>query len=493
VEFVPDLKTSVQGGERGQALLANDTTANAEDSSSAPPVPPVPQPDAPAVDATAATLSGEDGITTALTMAVIDLQRYVDFEDARTARAENSETKVDWDDAGCRSAVLRLVLVIEAALTNGRCIYKPGDLVGEKYAASYEAATDNENNGLEESERPVEITLPEYESASYSQILMELTSDIDAFEERVAEENSRAMLDESAKGKFDDMIAEGYQLTSSEQSTMRTLIAAWLHTGQVHRTMNALVQAHDTILAPYYHKSAFLRSKEHANGFIRQLGALSGVDILVDTMTVLASPRLEDTNYADLSALVNRSVNSPASDAPGQNAEQAAETAPSALMLSAQLLSSSTTPRYLDFHRNESFAASLRSERERRMLSWERIVNDEDVAEGLPVVCRTKGVTEEDIVLQRDLHHIAGIFYAGTNMIALRDAARRRNVEAEGESSLAADSADVDGVQVSLMTVENACPRRRIKVPDDDSSFLLRAQVSIYSAYDCSFHFCSRL
>jgi hypothetical protein len=112
------------------------------------------------------------------------------------------------------------------------------------------------------------------------------------------------------------------------------------------------------------------------------------------------------------------------------------------------------------------------------MSSWERILA-EDVAEGLPVICHG---SEEDIATHKELHHLARIFYAGTNMIALRDAARRMNVEVEGATS-AEESAVAEDVHVSLMTVETACSRRRIEVPDDDSSFLLRAQVSGLAAW----------
>ena len=147
------------------------------------------------------------------------------------------------------------------------------------------------------------------------------------------------------------------------------------------------------------------------------------------------------------------------------------------------LLSSSSavsTPRYLDFHRNESFAASLRSERERRRQSWERLAAEDGggggggVTEGVPMICRASNQE-----VHADLHHLARIFYAGTNLMALRDAARRRSAGSTiGESSVDATNEEGGGgVPVSLIVVETASPRRRIEVPDDDSSFLLRAQV----------------
>jgi len=427
--------------------------------------------------------SAGDLITTRLAMALIELQRYMDFEECRDARANNQEIGVSWDDAGCRAAVLTLVLVIEAALTHGRCLYKPKTPHEDADAYSNESGADVVEEEAEhvfnESERPVEVTLPEYESATLTQILMELTSDIDAFEERVAAENTLMQESTDGENKFDDMIAEAYKPTATEQSTLRTLIAAWLHTGQIYRTVALLVRAHATVLLPYYHETAFLRTPENANGFVRQLRSLDGVECMVDTMTVLASPRLDETSNDELAALVKRSVTSSgASPSLQQEEHPQPEALPGTSILSAQFSATSATPRYLDFHRNESFAASLRSERERRMSSWERIL-DEDVADGLPVICHG---SEDHVATHKELHHLARIFYAGTNMIALRDAARRKSVEGEASQS-AEEPAVEEDVHVSLMTVETACSRRRIEVPDDDSSFLLRAQVSDLAEY----------
>jgi hypothetical protein len=77
----------------------------------------------------------------------------------------------------------------------------------------------------------------------------------------------------------------------------------------------------------------------------------------------------------------------------------------------------------------------------------------------------------------KELHLIARIFYTGTNLVAIRDAARRKS-SAETDSVSQSEATDPEAIQTSLLTLETACPRRRIEVPDDDSSFLLRAQVS---------------
>jgi hypothetical protein len=442
-------------------------------------------------------LSTGESIVSLLAMALMELQRHVDLEHLRL-QGENAENKdgvssidrhalettqadvpVDWDSAECRAAILRLVLVIEAALTNGRCTYKhrnvgsTGDSDDEDNHGPLEES--DMDIGAEESEKPVEVTLPEYESTTLTQILMELTSDIEAFEQKVAMEN--ILMLQQGNNKYDDMIPDPYTPNSTEQSTLRTLIAAWLHTGQIFRTISVLMQAHATILAPYYHKTAFLRNQVDASGFIRQLKVLEGVGIMVDTMTVLASPRLEELNMDELYGQPKRSANTKEGKTETATRQEQSQTSSTMLLatssvLAPQFSSTSATPRYLDFHRNESFAASLRSERERRLASWDRMV-DGDSSEGLPVV-HHRGSAEVNAA-HKELHHIARIFYAGTNMIALRDAARRVSGDA-GEATDSTTSTEISEEQVSLMTIETTCPRRRIEVPDDDSSFLLRAQ-----------------
>lgn len=505
-EYTTATTTASSQSEHSTTTTAATTSSAVVDSSASP----------------TSLLSVEENITAMLTLALMDLQHYLDVEELRAAATVRDSSSpisitssVDWDHPGCRSAVVRLVLVLEAALTHGRCTYHApqqhrqpstiietdddgedlNSIVTENYADHHlhNSIVDEE----EESEQQVEMTLPEYESANFTQILMEITSDIEAFEERIELENDgNNNLDGGAtttsltvQKHLNGLVAAPYQPTSSEQSTLRTLLAAWLHTGQVYRTIHALVQANDTILAPYYDCTAFLRTPEHARALVRQLRTLSGVDIMVDTMAVLASPRLNEIGAADLSALVERSaatttMSTPASPKRSLVANTTAAAASATLatpMLSTMantLLSSSSTmstPRYLDFHRNESFAASLRSERERRRQSWERLAAEDSagVPEGVPMICRP-GNQE----VHADLHHLARIFYAGTNLMALRDAARRRSgSSAVGESSVDATNEEGSGVPVSLIVVETACPRRRIEVPDDDSSFLLRAQV----------------
>ncbi|GKY90805.1 hypothetical protein MPSEU_000053300 [Mayamaea pseudoterrestris] len=406
-----------------------------------------------------------DKVNSLLAVTLIDLQQYVDFEDFRLLKSQNEPVNIDWDDSGCREAILRLVLVVEQTLTNGRCTYKPvapPEEVDE--AAINDGVVDlsDEDDNVAVTEEAVELSLPEFEFTSLSQILMELTSDLDAFEERVAKENTFQSAEQLAR--FDAMELEEYKVSATEQSTLRTLIAAWLHTGQIYRVITVLVQAHTSVLAPYFAESAFLRSAANANGFVRQLKALDGVEILVDTMMVLSAPRLDETNREDLNALVKKSV---------QTSSKATSMTSSSI-IRVQQMTTSSTPRYLDFNRNESFAASLRAERERRLRSWQHVVDDDVTNEGLPVLCHAQA-SERDAALHKELHHLARIFYSGTNMIAIRDAARNKRQVDESSSQTESVASEVS-IPVSLLTVETSSARRRIEIPDDDSSFLLRAQ-----------------
>jgi hypothetical protein len=418
-----------------------------------------------------------DGIITMLAMSLIDLQQYVDFDEFRMLREQNQQStmKIHWDAPGCNEAILKLVLVIEQALTDGRCTYKPMP-AAQTHVETLDVNGSSDADDEINEQDPVIATLPEYESTTMSQILMEVTSDIEAFEVRVAEENALRAMNEK-DDRLKNMISEPYKPTISEQSTLRTLIAAWLHTGHIFRTVTVLVQAHETILAPFYDKHAFLR-KPVAGGFVRQLRALDNVEILVDTMTVLASPRLEDMNDEELNTLARKASSMPNTMSIRTAAESVLEVVESpSSILSVQNMTTSSCPRYLDFSRNSSFATSLRAERDRRMLSWLRQFDD-TADEALPIIGRQKGATAADTAAHRELHHIARIFYSSTNVIAIRDAARKKatsEVDMSGSQS-SPDASEAMVTPMALLTLETASPRRRIEIPDDDSTFLLRAQ-----------------
>ena len=437
------------------------------------------------------TVSG-DYILPLLTMAIIDLQRFFDF-----TSPDPEESGTNWDDSACQDAVRQVVLVVEAALIHGR---RRQRLTTRKRSMIGDDAARMDHEG---------DTLLPFFSSNLSQVLMELTSDIDAFGARIAMEEARLKNDENAE-KANDSPSKSCKPPMSELSTLRTLIAAWLHTGQVYKMLSVLIQARQSILIPYFHQDAFLRNSENAAGFVSQLRALDGVEIIVDTTSILASSILDDNGKSTTPSPQKRAITIQVSSPSGSNsisqpspramasslsqsmarrserlqrfmsgatAEDIADSAAAAPSAS----SDGPTPRYLDFHRNKNFALSLRTERERRSESWLH-VSDSMADQSLKIVHRVKGASEEDMEDHRDLHRLSRTFYSGTNMIVLKDGTRRKQSDASDTPSSDADTSRLDNEievdRVSLITVEMVGAKRRIEIPDDDSSFLIRAQVS---------------
>lgn len=63
--------------------------------------------------------SKAEQIITMLSMSIIELGSFVDFEDCRYAREHGQDCNIDWDAQNCRDSVKHLVLVIESALLLG--------------------------------------------------------------------------------------------------------------------------------------------------------------------------------------------------------------------------------------------------------------------------------------------------------------------------------------------------------------------------------------
>jgi hypothetical protein len=103
------------------------------------------------------------------------------------------------------------------------------------------------------------------------------------------------------------------------------------------------------------------------------------------------------------------------------------------------------------------------------MQSWEKVseaVNKgspDGARSGVDMICHTRGITEKDILIHRELHQLARAFYSGTVVLSIK----RRGKEASVDTAPMED----------IVGIENVTSRRRFEVPDDDSSFLLRAQV----------------
>jgi hypothetical protein len=412
-----------------------------------------------------ATILG-DLILKITSMSLTDLQKYMDFEECRLARANHQENKVDWDDPACQAAVLRLVMVIEAALLQGRCMYREPVKTND--------VKDGTEIGRQESERSLA-------NDSLPQLLMEMTSDMNAFEKRVDTISEQG----SAPKLMDDNSVMDFEPEPSEVSTLRTLISTWLHTGQASRAISLIIKAHKNTFAPFYCNNEFLSVQRNADGFAEHMKLLDGVDVMVETMAVLASPRLDLEAESDLDAS-SSSLAGSQSCAVGSKGDRKANTMTllkssfSGRPMDDQVgtsndvmahFGSTSTPRYLDFHKNSAFASSLRAERERRMRSWETLKADETIQ-----TVHRKSASPTDIELHHELHNLSRIFYNGTNIMTIRDAARKSdNDESPSESTAGGGEQE----KVSLLTVEMVSNRRRIEVPDDDSSFLLRAQVRL--------------
>ena len=74
---------------------------------------------------------------------------------------------------------------------------------------------------------------------------------------------------------------------ADETATLRTLIAAWLQTGDICNAMHVF-SSHGSLLRQFYRPHAFLRCEALAPEFFLRLKVLDGVDVYVDTMTVLS-------------------------------------------------------------------------------------------------------------------------------------------------------------------------------------------------------------
>lgn len=460
--------------------------------------------------------SKAEQIITLLSMSIIELGRIVDFCQVRTHGQDNN---ADWDSQSCQDAVRHLVLVIEAALLFGaRCHPKrqhsPEDMAFSEF--EIEATLDQPD----EDEFEVDLddgligtkvqSSVQHKHASLSAALMEITGDIDAFENLV----------ETVEEYDDDSSSENEHEIEiiipkpNELSTLRTLIAAWLHTGQAFKVLSIVVQAKQTILQRFFHKSAFLRRDNYARDFTKLLRQLDGVNILVDTMAVLESKcLLQDNGFDSLmkrfhqpkannrrnmkhikesrpkKQASNASLHSVGNSSSvvgsvraniAHNRSRIARFAQSATEIDLNPWKDRTAgqsknplganiahvhhqpsfiaPAYLTFSKNEVFASNIRSERERRHGSWS---NETKNRKRLDFVSRTTGMKEKDILMHRELHNLSRSFYSNTNEIRIEPCA------SGDDQSLSSSTANI--------TVKGVGTRRMIEVPDEDSSFLLRA------------------
>ncbi|KAL7471344.1 hypothetical protein ACHAXS_011639 [Conticribra weissflogii] len=498
--------------------------------------------------------SKADQIITLLSMSIIELSRFIDFDECRHSRDTNVDININWDSSKCRDAVRHLVLVIEAAiLFGGRSERKRTKEVESNNALTemeIEATLEQslQEGGLSYNGDDIEVDIEvvsenktrpvsTHHHTFLSTALMELTADIDSFEKAVmdAEQYSQESDDDDVSDDGQNNTIDVFIPRPNDLSTLRTLVAAWLHTGQAYRVLSIIIRAKHTIMRPFYHKSAFLRNDNYAKDFTKLLRQLEGVEILVDTMAVLASQcLLVDNGLENLIRIFehgvskNGQVNIGGRDASvsmlssgshrhqpevfGSQRVQLNNSNPLSMVGSVRAniqhnrdrlqrfaqsatesfhwgggktpdqvehLSSQThrqsksgntnslhnmhqnshnTPSYLDFNKNSVLASSLRTERERRHQSW---LSETKCVEKVDCVFRSKGITDKDILMHKELHHLSKYFYSNTNEIRIDPCSI-------GKVPYSASAANV--------TVKAVSGRRKIEVPDEDSSFLLRGQ-----------------
>ena len=482
-----------------------------------------------------ASCNMSEQIITALSMSIVELGSCVDFDDCRLARERNQDIFVDWDAPNCRDAGKHLVLIIEAALLYGARSAPKQETPSRSFTDNFiemeslEVTLETSQDDMDDFSVDVaeeirdsdKVRSPKlHQHSSLSAALMEVTGDIDTFQSLVDGETSHdgQSTTDGDDDSNNDTEPEIYIPRPNELSTLRTLIAAWLHTGQAFKVLSIIVRANRTILEPFYHRNAFLRGKYSAE-FIKLLRKLDAVDILVDTMAVLASPCLL-MSAGGLDAFIEDTIRRPSlprtnykgdDQFPGfqghktthptaadsnpnlnplsvvgsvkanfvNNRDRIARFAQSASEIDlnpfkdrnlAQTAGSSIAynlhqnsqqlPAYLNFNQNEVFASSLRSERDRRSESWLREIKGRNRAD---FVSRTKGAKDKDTMMHRELHHLARYFLSNISHIRIESCSFDNMESSESAAN------------VILRAVSS---RRKVEVPDEDSSFLLRAQVS---------------
>jgi hypothetical protein len=455
-------------------------------------------------------------ILSLLAMSLIELQAYVDFDEAREAQRKGDELGIRWTEKGCIETVRNLVLVIEATIMHGILLKKR--LIRKAAHVTEVSMEDTESTSIANMTSSLDI-VNKYESLIV--LLMEVTSDLDSFENEVKKlQNLNSNLDVFKEDHHD--ISSLEMPNADDISTLRTLIAAWLHNGTIYRTLFVLMKAGDNILQSFYHKNAFIRQSDYVEAFLRQLRSLHNVVILVDTMTVLSSESLclyqrgndasipeqsgtkvfpatssnitnsssnEDINEYDVKvrnfspALLQSTLKSRLQKHDSRNVMSLGNQFGTSLRsnfdsnrkrimrignkldshpiklnvspLSGQQHSNS----HLDFHRNESFASNLRIERNSRMESFEKLKSSPASRIHVEMICRSHVASDNHFTEHRDLHAMAKSFYYNTNMIALK------HIKPNDSSN-----------EQTMLLFESVTGKRKLEIPDDDSSFLLRAQ-----------------
>lgn len=436
-----------------------------------------------------ASCEKSEQLITLLSMSIIELRNFVDFDDCRYAKEHNQEVPVNWDNHRAREAIRHLVLVIEAAILLGaRPERKRSEVENDSINHDMVEATLDGEDAADGGDFEVDIDVVTesrvpvsslQQHTSISSVLMDLTGDIDSFEKAINETERQAeSTDDDSIQDIDAMFSR----RPSELSTLRTLIAAWLHTGQAYRVLSVICKAREAILRPFYFADAFMRRGNYVADFTKLLKQLDGIEILVDTTAVLASKCLL-VNGGGLDSFERQLMDTiDSNEQVGGNPEQGSGIFKQVGSVRANFVqnrekltrlatesfnfgkvdfedssqaayryhqNSQGTAAYLQFNKNNALASSLRTDRQRRLASWHKETSGR---EKLEMVSRSKGA-EKDTLLQRELHHLARFFYSHTNEIMIEPCSVR-------DASIMSESA-------ANVTVKAIAQRRKIEVPDE--------------------------
>jgi PXA domain len=195
-------------------------------------------------------------------MAISKVEGIIPFEECRMARRNGLSNSVDYDDPNCQQTIIRLVLVIEAALLHGRCAMRGRHRKNSQDLSHVDLDDDNDDIDEDEDEQ----------DANFSQILMELTSDMDAFERRISRLSQNKQPIEVEADSGIDFVPD-----PNELSTIRTLISTWFHTAckcvMMHsRWAHSIDKLSDTkcCSSSTGHESGHPRHEQYSSSFLRR-------------------------------------------------------------------------------------------------------------------------------------------------------------------------------------------------------------------------------
>jgi len=428
--------------------------------------------------------SETDQVLPLLTLAVIDVQNY-----GQNLKDETGD--INWEHESCKGSVCHLVVVIEAALQHGRKV-----------------VSQQNNENIEETGN--RITAESLFGTSLIDFLMDMTMNIDAFEKSLIEKEAVHI---EEKNEVANQSTVSRDLFKHESSTLRTMIVAWFQTGDIYNAIRVFTSS-KKLRTYFYNSNAFFRDDDQSRAFCNQLKLLDGMDILVDTMAVLEADNVRfdsrDVNLDKGALLASTTIpksivkaqiaknketaNEPSlmkqaqSHLPGQhqitmlasnmkanmnfntkrlsrwvagnNPIQALENEANATndnLKMTGLLRKTAIKDYLDFHRNADWTHKLRVERAQRLDTWKKAT----ISSAMTATGKYKMIEsvccDSSREIHRDLHYFSRVIYSSTVSIVIEE-----KVGISGQTNF---------------LIETVSARRMLEVPDDDSSFLLRAQV----------------